>query len=48
MAKIERAGALAYVDEILKAAAEIMIARRGLGVETFVEGIAGFHYGNNS
>ena len=40
IAKIERAGALAHVDEILKAADGIMIARGDLGVETPIERIA--------
>jgi len=40
IAKIERAGALAHVDEILKAADGIMIARGDLGVETPMERIA--------
>jgi pyruvate kinase len=40
MAKIERAGALAHIDEILKAADGIMIARGDLGVETPMERIA--------
>ena len=40
IAKIERAGALAHVDEILKAADGIMIARGDLGVETPLERMA--------
>ena len=40
IAKIERAGALAHVDEILKAADGIMVARGDLGVETAMERIA--------
>ena len=40
IAKIERAGALVYIDEILKAADGIMIARGDLGVETPIERIA--------
>jgi pyruvate kinase len=40
MAKIERAGALAHADEILRAADGIMIARGDLGVETPIERIA--------
>ena len=40
IAKIERAGALSHVDEILKAADGIMIARGDLGVETPIERIA--------
>ena len=40
IAKIERAGALAHADEILKAADGIMIARGDLGVETPIERIA--------
>jgi pyruvate kinase len=40
IAKIERAGALAHVDEILKAADGIMIARGDLGVETPIERLA--------
>ena len=40
IAKIERSGALTHVNEILKAADGIMIARGDLGVETPLEGIA--------
>jgi pyruvate kinase len=40
IAKIERAGALAHVNEILKAADGIMIARGDLGVETPLERMA--------
>jgi len=40
IAKIERARALAHVDEILRAADGIMIARGDLGVETPIERIA--------
>jgi len=40
IAKIERAGALSHMDEILKAADGIMIARGDLGVETPLERIA--------
>ena len=40
IAKIERAGALAHIDEILKSADGIMIARGDLGVETPIERMA--------
>jgi len=40
IAKIERAGALANIDEILQAADGIMIARGDLGVETPIERLA--------
>ena len=40
IAKIERAGALVHIDEILQAADGIMIARGDLGVETPIERIA--------
>ncbi len=40
IAKIERAGALTHIDEILKVADGIMIARGDLGVETPIERIA--------
>lgn len=40
IAKIERAGALVHIDEILKAAEGIMIARGDLGVETPIERMA--------
>ncbi len=40
IAKIERAGALAHIDEILQAADGIMIARGDLGVETRLEKMA--------
>ena len=40
IAKIERAGALDHIDEILKAGDGIMIARGDLGVETPIERIA--------
>ncbi|MHB8765795.1 MAG: pyruvate kinase [Deferrisomatales bacterium] len=40
VAKIERSGALAHIDEILEAADGIMIARGDLGVETPLQRIA--------
>ena len=40
IAKIERTGALLHIDEILKAADGIMIARGDLGVETPIERMA--------
>jgi pyruvate kinase len=40
IAKIERAGALDHIDEIMKSADGIMIARGDLGVETPIERIA--------
>jgi len=40
IAKIERAGALVHIDEILQTADGIMIARGDLGVETPIERIA--------
>ena len=40
LAKIERAGALTHIDEILRTADGIMIARGDLGVETPIERIA--------
>lgn len=40
VAKIERAGALAHIDAILKAADGIMVARGDLGVETPIERMA--------
>jgi pyruvate kinase len=40
IAKIERAGALAQIDEILRAADGIMIARGDLAVETAIERLA--------
>ena len=40
IAKIERAGALNHIDEILQAADGVMVARGDLGVETAIERIA--------
>jgi pyruvate kinase len=40
IAKIERAGALAHIDEILRATDGVMIARGDLGVETPIEQMA--------